>query len=164
MTPSGHCVDLRALAVDTERLRTQMSVEASSGFSAAVPSSSFGLLRQIDAGLLNVGYVDIGPAEGPVVVLLHGWPYDIHSYLEVCPGLAEAGYRVIVPYLRGFGTTRFLSDETFRNGGLDGRASGERARPRRWPNPLPLPRLRCPPRHRIASAGCFHTVPRTHRR
>jgi pimeloyl-ACP methyl ester carboxylesterase len=93
-----------------------MSVEASSGFSAAVPSSSFGLLRQIDAGLLNVGYVDIGPAEGPVVVLLHGWPYDIHSYVEVCPALAEAGYRVIVPYLRGFGTTRFLSDETLRNG------------------------------------------------
>ena len=93
-----------------------MSVEASSGFSAAVPNSSFGPLRQIDAGLLNVGYVDIGPAEGPVVVLLHGWPYDIHSYVDVCPGLAEAGYRVIVPYLRGFGTTRFLSDETFRNG------------------------------------------------
>jgi pimeloyl-ACP methyl ester carboxylesterase len=93
-----------------------MSVEASSHFSAAVPSSSFGPLRQIDAGLLNVGYVDIGSAEDPVVVLLHGWPYDIHSYVEVCPGLAEAGYRVIVPYLRGFGTTRFLSDETLRNG------------------------------------------------
>jgi pimeloyl-ACP methyl ester carboxylesterase len=93
-----------------------MSVEASADFSAAVPSSSFGPLRQIDAGLLNVGYVDIGPAEAPVVVLLHGWPYDIHSYVDVCPGLADAGYRVIVPYLRGFGTTRFLSDETFRNG------------------------------------------------
>ena len=93
-----------------------MSVEASPDFSAAMPSSSFGPLRQIDAGLLNVGYVDIGPAEGPVVVLLHGWPYDIHSYIDVCPGLTEVGYRVIVPYLRGFGTTRFLSDETFRNG------------------------------------------------
>jgi pimeloyl-ACP methyl ester carboxylesterase len=93
-----------------------MSVDASSDFSAAVPDSSFGPLRQIDAGLLNVGYVDVGPVEGPVVVLLHGWPYDIHSYVEVCPGLTEAGYRVIVPYLRGFGTTRFLSDETFRNG------------------------------------------------
>jgi pimeloyl-ACP methyl ester carboxylesterase len=92
-----------------------MSVEASQD-SAAAPSSSFGPLRQIDAGLLNVGYVDIGPAEGSVVVLLHGWPYDIHSYVDVCPALAEAGYRVIVPYLRGFGTTRFLSDETFRNG------------------------------------------------
>jgi pimeloyl-ACP methyl ester carboxylesterase len=81
-----------------------------------MPSSSFGPLRQIDAGLLNVGYVDIGPADGSVVVLLHGWPYDIHSYAELSPGLADAGYRVIVPYLRGFGTTRFLSDETFRNG------------------------------------------------
>ena len=113
-TPSGHCVDLRALAVGTERLRTQMSVEASQDSAAA--EQLFGPLRQIDAGLLNVGYVDIGPAEGPVVVLLHGWPYDIHSYVDVCPGLAEAGYRVIVPYLRGFGTTRFLSDETVRNG------------------------------------------------
>jgi pimeloyl-ACP methyl ester carboxylesterase len=93
-----------------------MSLEASSDFSTAVPSSSFGPLRQIDAGLLNVGYVDIGPAEGPVVVLLHGWPYDIHSYIDVCPGLAEAGSRVVVPYVCGFGTTRFLSDETFRNG------------------------------------------------
>ena len=74
-----------------------MSVEASSDFSAAVPSSSFGPLRQIDAGRLNVGYVDTGPTEGPVVVLLHGWPYDIHSYVDVCPGLAGAGYRVIVP-------------------------------------------------------------------
>jgi hypothetical protein len=63
-----------------------MSLEASSDFSTGVPSSSFGPLRQIDAGLLNVGYVDIGPAEGPVVVLLHGWPYDIHSYIDVCPG------------------------------------------------------------------------------
>jgi pimeloyl-ACP methyl ester carboxylesterase len=92
-----------------------MSVEASPD-SAAVLNSSLGPLRQIDAGLLNVGYVDAGPAAGPVVVLLHGWPYDIHSYLDVCPGLAGAGYRVIVPYLRGFGTTRFLSDETVRNG------------------------------------------------
>src|SRR4029453_13664414 len=93
-----------------------MSVEAFPDFSAAMPSSSFGPFRQIDAGLLNVGYVDIGSAEGPVVVLLHGWPYDIHSYVDVCPGLAEAGFGVVVPYLRGFGTTRFLSDETVRNG------------------------------------------------
>ena len=93
-----------------------MSVEASSHFSAAVPSSSLGPLRQIDAGLLNVGYIDIGSAEDRVVVLLHGWPYDIHSYVDVCPVLAAAGYRVIIPYLRGFGTTRFLSDETLRNG------------------------------------------------
>jgi pimeloyl-ACP methyl ester carboxylesterase len=79
-------------------------------------NSSFGALRQIDAGLLNVGYVDSGPVDGSVVLLLHGWPYDIHSYAEVVPLLTAAGCRVIVPYVRGFGTTRFLSDETFRNG------------------------------------------------
>ena len=76
----------------------------------------FGPLKQIDAGLLNVGYVEAGPADGPAVILLHGWPYDIHSYLDVAPLLATHGYRVIVPSLRGYGTTRFLSDETFRNG------------------------------------------------
>jgi pimeloyl-ACP methyl ester carboxylesterase len=77
---------------------------------------ALGPVRQADAGLLNVGYADIGPANGRVAVLLHGWPYDIHSYLEVAPLLAAAGYRVVVPYLRGFGTTRFLSDATLRNG------------------------------------------------
>ena len=76
----------------------------------------FGPVRQIDAGVLDVGYVDVGPPSGVPVVLLHGWPYDIHSYAEVAPELGAAGYRVIVPYLRGYGTTRFLSDETFRNG------------------------------------------------
>jgi pimeloyl-ACP methyl ester carboxylesterase len=79
-------------------------------------ASSFGTLSQIDAGPLNVGYVDAGPADGPAVVLVHGWPYDIHSYVEVAPLLTAAGYRVIVPYLRGYGTTRFLSDDTPRNG------------------------------------------------
>jgi pimeloyl-ACP methyl ester carboxylesterase len=78
--------------------------------------TSFGLLKQIDAGTLNVGYADVGPANGPAVILLHGWPYDIHSYVDVAPLLASAGYRVIVPYLRGYGTTRFLSNETPRNG------------------------------------------------
>jgi pimeloyl-ACP methyl ester carboxylesterase len=78
--------------------------------------AAFGPVRQIDAGVLNVGYVDAGPADGPAVVLLHGWPYDIHSYAQVTPRLAAAGYRVIVPYLRGFGTTRFLSETTPRNG------------------------------------------------
>jgi pimeloyl-ACP methyl ester carboxylesterase len=73
-------------------------------------------VRQIDAGLLNVGYVDEGPADGPAVLLLHGWPYDIHSFDEVVPLLTDAGCRVIVPYLRGYGTTRFLSDGTVRNG------------------------------------------------
>src|SRR5215211_8976303 len=77
---------------------------------------ALGPVRQAVAGLLNVGYADIGPANGRVAVLLHGWPYDIHSYVEVVPLLAAAGYRVVVPYLRGFGTTRFLSDERFRNG------------------------------------------------
>ena len=77
---------------------------------------SFGPLKQIDAGVLNVGYAEAGPADGPVVMLLHGWPYDIHSYVDVAPLLAAAGYRVIVPYLRGYGTTHFLSSETVRNG------------------------------------------------
>jgi pimeloyl-ACP methyl ester carboxylesterase len=75
-----------------------------------------GPVRQIQAGVLDVGYVDAGPADGPAVVLLHGWPYDIHSYAEVAPRLAAAGYRAIVPYLRGYGTTRFLSETTVRNG------------------------------------------------
>jgi pimeloyl-ACP methyl ester carboxylesterase len=79
-------------------------------------NTSFGSLRQIDAGVLNVGYAEAGPANGRPVILLHGWPYDIHSYVDVAPLLASAGYRVIVPYLRGYGTTRFLSSETFRNG------------------------------------------------
>src|SRR6059036_3725343 len=77
---------------------------------------SLGPLKQVDAGVLNVGYAEAGPAGGPVVILLHGWPYDIHSYADVAPLLAAAGYRVIVPSLRGFGSTRFLSEETFRNG------------------------------------------------
>jgi pimeloyl-ACP methyl ester carboxylesterase len=79
-------------------------------------NTSFGPLKQIDAGVLNVGYAEAGPANGPVVILLHGWPYDIHSYADVAPLLASAGYRVIVPHLRGYGTTRFLSSETVRNG------------------------------------------------
>ena len=78
--------------------------------------ATFGPLKQIDAGLLNVGYAEAGPADGPTVILLHGWPYDIHSFAEVAPVLAEAGYRVIVPYLRGYGSTRFLSSDTVRNG------------------------------------------------
>src|SRR5689334_17127636 len=77
---------------------------------------SFGALKQIDAGLLNVSYAEAGPSNGPAVILLHGWPYDIHSFVEVTPLLAAKGYRVIVPYLRGYGTTRFLANETFRNG------------------------------------------------
>jgi pimeloyl-ACP methyl ester carboxylesterase len=79
-------------------------------------STSFGPVQQIDAGVLDVGYVDAGPPTGQPVVLLHGWPYDIHSYAEVASQLAAAGYRVVVPYLRGYGSTRFLSDDTVRNG------------------------------------------------
>jgi pimeloyl-ACP methyl ester carboxylesterase len=77
---------------------------------------SFGPLKQIDAGLLSVGYAEAGPANGPAVILLHGWPYDIHTYVDVAPLLASKGYRVIVPFLRGYGTTRFLSSDTLRNG------------------------------------------------
>src|SRR6185369_16896001 len=79
-------------------------------------NTSFGALKQIDAGVLNVAYAEAGPGNGPVVILLHGWPYDIHSFVDVAPILASAGYRVIVPYLRGYGTTRFLSGDTVRNG------------------------------------------------
>src|ERR1700691_1161275 len=78
--------------------------------------ASFGALKQIDAGVLNVGYAEAGPVNGPAVILLHGWPYDIYSFVDVAPVLASAGYRVIIPYLRGYGTTRFLSNETMRNG------------------------------------------------
>jgi pimeloyl-ACP methyl ester carboxylesterase len=78
-------------------------------------NTSFGSLKQIDAGLLNVGYAEAGSANGPAVVLLHGWPYDIHSFVDVAPLVASAGYRVIIPHLRGYGTTRFLSSATFRN-------------------------------------------------
>jgi len=79
-------------------------------------NTSFGSLKQIDAGVLNVAYAEAGPAGGPVVILLHGWPYDIHSFVDVVPLLASAGYRAIVPYLRGYGPTRFLSGDTVRNG------------------------------------------------
>jgi pimeloyl-ACP methyl ester carboxylesterase len=78
--------------------------------------SSFAPLKQIDAGLLNVAYAEAGPANGSPVLLLHGWPYDINTYVEVAPLLAAKGYRVIVPYLRGYGATRFLASDTFRNG------------------------------------------------
>ena len=86
------------------------------GTAARKTSTSFGPLKQIDAGLLSVGYAEAGPADGPAVILLHGWPYDIHSYADVAPLLAAQGYRVIIPYLRGYGTTRFLAQGTFRNG------------------------------------------------
>ena len=78
-------------------------------------NTSFGPLKQIDAGLLNIGYAEAGPADGPAAILLHGWPYDIYSFVDVAPLLAAKGYRVIIPYLRGYGTTSFLSSATMRN-------------------------------------------------
>src|SRR6476619_3845912 len=79
-------------------------------------NTSFGPLKQIDAGVLSVGYAEAGPADGRPVILLHGWPYDIHSYVDAAPLLASKGHRVIVPYLRGYGTTRLLSSDAMRNG------------------------------------------------
>jgi pimeloyl-ACP methyl ester carboxylesterase len=79
-------------------------------------NTSFAPLKQIDAGLLKVAYAEAGPPGGPPVILLHGWPYDIHSFVDVAPLLASAGYRAIVPYVRGYGPTRFLAADTVRNG------------------------------------------------
>ncbi|MFF4622665.1 alpha/beta fold hydrolase [Nonomuraea jabiensis] len=88
---------------------------ASAATRGTAPAASFPTLKQVKAGLLDIGYAEAGPARGPVVICLHGWPYDIHSFVDVAPLLAAQGYRVIVPYLRGHGTTRFLSAKTFRN-------------------------------------------------
>src|SRR6202140_754253 len=107
------------LTLAAAELATIASADAQSGKIRPIKpgtNTSFGSLKQIDAGVLNVGYAEAGPANGPPVILLHGWPYDIYSYVDVAPLLASAGYRVIVPYLRGYGTTRFLSNGTFRNG------------------------------------------------
>jgi pimeloyl-ACP methyl ester carboxylesterase len=105
-------------AVAAAELAAVGSVGAQSGNTTSIPGTdrSFDPLKQIDAGVLNVGYAEAGAASGTAVILLHGWPYDIHSYVDVIPLLAAKGYRVIVPYLRGYGTTRFLSDTTVRNG------------------------------------------------
>jgi pimeloyl-ACP methyl ester carboxylesterase len=115
-----HFVGTAALTIAAAHLGMIGAVDAQSGKakspSVKPGSHSFGPLQQIDAGLLNVGYAEAGPNDGPPVLLLHGWPYDIYSFVDVTPLLAAAGYRVIVPYLRGYGTTRFLSSETFRNG------------------------------------------------
>ncbi|KAA6122962.1 alpha/beta fold hydrolase [Cupriavidus cauae] len=95
---------------------TQSARPAATGARQTPGAASFGPIRQIDAGTLNIGYAEAGPANGPVAILLHGWPYDIHSFVEVAPLLSAAGYRVIMPYLRGYGSTRFLSADTPRNG------------------------------------------------
>ena len=104
-----------ALTVAAAQLGTT-SIATAQSSNKKLPNTPFGPLKQIDAGVLNVGYAEAGPADGPVVILLHGWPYDIHSYVDVAPLLESAGYRVIVPYTRGYGTTRFLSSGTPRNG------------------------------------------------
>jgi pimeloyl-ACP methyl ester carboxylesterase len=110
-----------ALGVAFAELGLTAAAAAQTG-SASIPAikpgtnTSFGPLKQIDAGLLNVGYAEAGPANGPPVILLHGWPYDIYSFVDVAPVLAAAGYRVVVPFIRGYGSTRFLSDTTIRNG------------------------------------------------
>jgi pimeloyl-ACP methyl ester carboxylesterase len=107
-----------AMAIAASQLGMAGSVAAQVKVPAIKPgtNTSFGAIKQIDAGVLNVGYAEAGPANGEPVILLHGWPYDIYSFVDVAPLLAGAGYRVIVPYLRGYGTTRFLSSDTFRNG------------------------------------------------
>ena len=113
-----HFFGTAALALAAVQFRMVDSVDAETKLPAVKPGAytSFGPLKQIDAGLLNVGYAEAGPANGSAALLLHGWPYDIYSFVDVAPLLASAGYRVIVPYIRGYGTTRFLSNETIRNG------------------------------------------------
>jgi pimeloyl-ACP methyl ester carboxylesterase len=105
--------------IDRQRRRfiTTAAITLGAGRLGAIGAAgSFSALKQIDAGLLKVGYAEAGPANGRPVLLLHGWPYDIHTYVDVAPLLASKGYRVIVPYLRGYGATRFLSGDTIRNG------------------------------------------------
>ena len=98
------------------------SAQSDSENSPSVPAvrpgshTTFASIKQINAGVLNIGYAEAGPADGPVVILLHGWPYDIHSFVDVAPLLASQGYRVLAPYVRGCGSTRFISNTTFRNG------------------------------------------------
>jgi pimeloyl-ACP methyl ester carboxylesterase len=95
---------------------TRFDLEKSSATTGVAPPASFGALKQVDAGVLSVSYAEAGRPNGPAVILLHGWPYDIHTYVEVTPLLTARGYRVIVPSLRGYGSTRFLSPGTVRNG------------------------------------------------
>ncbi|BCU17081.1 epoxide hydrolase [Klebsiella pneumoniae] len=100
----------------TSAVALGLSTLWSAAVCAAEDAGAFDKIQQIRAGDLNIGYVDIGPRDGQPVILLHGWPYDIQSYAQVAPALVQKGYRVIVPYLRGYGTTRFLSASTPRNG------------------------------------------------
>jgi pimeloyl-ACP methyl ester carboxylesterase len=108
---------LRMTGVAAAGVSLAAAVPARASAESSPPSASvFGAIKQINAGDLNVGYAEAGPAKGRPVILLHGWPYDIHCYADVSRLLAAAGYRVIVPYLRGYGTTRFRSADTVRNG------------------------------------------------
>ena len=102
--------------LDTAKGGSRATAAGSSRRAPDGRAGSFGTLKNVEAGVLRVGYAEVGPPRGPAVILLHGWPYDIHSFVEVAPPLAAAGYRVIVPHLRGYGTTRFLSRDTLRNG------------------------------------------------
>ncbi|HEX8049769.1 alpha/beta fold hydrolase [Rhizobium sp.] len=118
--PRRHFIGIAAAALAANQLAMPGSAVAQSNETEPAVKSgggaSFASLKQIDAGVLTVGYAEAGSADGAPVILLHGWPYDIHSFVDVAPLLASRGYRVIVPYLRGYGTTRFLSSETARNG------------------------------------------------
>ncbi|MEY9559115.1 pimeloyl-ACP methyl ester carboxylesterase [Sinorhizobium fredii] len=117
-----HFMGMAVLATAAAQLGMTGIAQAQSASHVGIPATApgtntfFASLKEIDAGVLNVGYAELGASGAPPVILLHGWPYDIHTYVDVAPLLAKAGYRVIVPYLRGYGTTRFLSPETPRNG------------------------------------------------
>lgn len=119
MTPDvdrRHFLGAAAMSIASMRVGPATSVELPREQFASTTVASLDSIKQIDAGVLNVGYADLGPASGPAVLLLHGWPYDIQAYADVAPALAKKGYRVIVPFLRGYGSTRFRSDDTMRNG------------------------------------------------
>ncbi len=105
-----------ALAAGTVTGIVPAAAQGTTPSASPEPRASFGPLKRVRAGDLEVAYAEAGPADGKPVLLLHGWPYDIHSYAEVAPVLAGAGYRVLIPYLRGYGATRFLTDATPRNG------------------------------------------------
>jgi hypothetical protein len=105
-----------AAAISFAAIELGINMPARAVAAAPAAQNSFGPLKQVDAGVLNVGYAEAGPADGAPVILLHGWPYDIHTYVDAAPLLAAKGFRVIVPYLRGYGATRFLASETPRNG------------------------------------------------
>ncbi|MGB8632428.1 MAG: alpha/beta hydrolase [Xanthobacteraceae bacterium] len=111
-------VTVNAAVIQLGLTRSAAAQNQSPGLPTIKPgtNTSFAPLKQVEAGVLNVGYAEAGPGDGAPVILLHGWPYDIHSFVDVAPALASAGYRVIVPYIRGYGSTRFLSSETMRNG------------------------------------------------